>query len=824
MKKTVTFYFALGSLFCSAATATETTLLYEDFESKIFPAEGWEIIDNHTEGFNDAYGAWKLYTNESSGRLAGYSSIEVQTSYNETAKDEWVVTPGLTIDNDQYSVSFMWYAQKDGAEKGYYTFQVKASQDNGATWDTLWDCMNQNDVESSLSDWPWQAWTKYTSTVSLAAYSGKTIKIAFYYASAPVNGYNHGRFELDNIKVSTEKADVTPIPNGTNAYKFENCYLDLTAKSEMLTITNIGNGTLEITAISGLEGTNFSTTLATGCSLRNGEELGYYILYTPTMESARDAVLKIETNGGDFEVTLSATKVMLEEGYTLESFEGSEAYPAGWTNTGWKKSSYFVSQGEKSACNSILQNCYLYSPRIDLSSGGHQIVFDYYESFEDENGSLVPENFMALDIKIDDAEEWTEIWYTDTANYNCWVRDTIDLSRYASDNVRLRWSYQATDWSAGFETVASDIYLDNIVLPPLYGAAGLPSAATNPSPADKATGCSYNAITLSWSPVQFATAYDLIVKSGENVIASANGLTETTYALTSDMLAPATSYTWSVPPHNATGAALDVPTWNFTTMEDQTIRQFPYFYGFEGDAYPALGWQLLGDGTPWKRSEISPYEGTYTAFVFQPSNRDGLQSMLQSVPVAIPADGKEYILEFVWGKERPITLSSLPEGSEYVAPEPTADGDTLYCEIALDGNNVWNVLDFTVEETYWQKPTISLKDYAGKTVLFRWRYYAKFGGRSEAASIDNIFIAEKELSELTANNRANDICVYPNPATHTIAINTQGNTLVTIYNISGEKVMQSTEKQISIESLPTGVYIVRVIVGTDSYAVRLIKH
>ena len=823
MKKIFTSFFVLTLLACSAATAAETVLLYEDFEDKLFPAEGWEVIDNHTEEFNETYGMWKLYTNETTGRLAGYSSIEVQTSYNETAKDEWVVTPELTIDSENYNLSFMWYAQKDGAEKGYYTFQVKVSADNGNTWEVLWDCMNQNDVENSFVDWPWKAWTKYTSTVSLAAYNGKNIKIAFYYASAPINGYNSGRVELDNIKVSTEEVVVTPIPNGTNSYKFENCYLDIAAKSDLLTLTNIGNGSLEITAINGLEGTDFSTTLATGASLRNGEELGYYVLYTPTMEGARNAVMKIETNGGEFEVALSGSKIMLEDGYTLESFEGTDACPAGWTNTGWKQSSYTVKQGEKSVCNSILQNCFLYSPRLDLSSGNHFIVFDYYEEFDDDGGLLVPENFMALDIKVDNADEWTEIWYTETATYNTWVRDTIDLSQYTSDNVRLRWSYQATDWSAGFETVASDIYVDNIVLPPLYGATGLPSAAENPFPADGATDCSCDILTLSWNSVLFATAYDLTVKSGENTVITVNDLTETAYTLTADMLAPATTYTWTVTPHNSVGTAQNVPTWSFTTMEDQTIRQFPYFYGFEEEPYPALGWQLLGDGTNWKRSEISPYEGKYTAFVYQPSNRDGLQSILQSAPVAIPADEKEYILEFVWGKERPISLSSLPEGSDYVAPEPNADGDTLYCEVSLVGSNVWNVLDYTVEEIYWQKPTISLKDYAGKTVLFRWRYYAESGSRSEAASVDNIFISEKGQSGLTSYTRANSINIYPNPATHIVTINAQGNSVTSVYSISGEEVMRSTEKHLSVESLPTGVYIVKVFVDNDSFTTRFIK-
>lgn len=56
--------------------------------------------------------------------------------------------------------------------------------------------------------------------------------------------------------------------------------------------------------------------------MKRGEELSYRVNYTPTITGAKSTVMKINTNGGTLSVDLSGTKVMLEEGYTLESFEG----------------------------------------------------------------------------------------------------------------------------------------------------------------------------------------------------------------------------------------------------------------------------------------------------------------------------------------------------------------------------------------------------------------------------------------------------------------------------------------------------------------------
>lgn len=41
-------------------------------------------------------------------------------------------------------------------------------------------------------------------------------------------------------------------------------------------------------------------------------------------------------------------------------------------------------------------------------------------------------------------------------------------------------------------------------------------------------------------------------------------------------LEPATTYYWKVVPYNAVGKNENASVWSFTTMEDQSVRDFPY--------------------------------------------------------------------------------------------------------------------------------------------------------------------------------------------------------------------------------------------------------
>ena len=87
------------------------------------------------------------------------------------------------------------------------------------------------------------------------------------------------------------------------------------------------------------------------------------------------------------------------------------------------------------------------------------------------------------------------------------------------------------------------------------------------------------------------------------------------------------------------------------------------------------------------------------------------------------------------------------------------------------------------------------------------------------------------LYKLTKNNpiaaigkiNRNQIKIYPNPANETININVKDMKSYAIYNVSGKKVMQGTEKQTNISSLKNGIYVLKVIANGTIYTTKIMK-
>ena len=277
-------------------------------------------------------------------------------------------------------------------------------------------------------------------------------------------------------------------------------------------------GELTVRGISGLEGTDFSTTLDPATvSLKRGEEVEYRINYNPTVEGARSTVMKIHTNGGTLSVNLSGTKVMLEEGYTLESFEGDIFPPAGWSrNEGWRTIEGIATSGVKSVTVGGMTTCDIVSPRLDLSAGNGKVKFDYIETTGEEyiDDSFHPTTYFICYYKKGSDTDWTELWCSlDDSRYNEWVQKEIEIKDQngnfvVSDDVYLRWTYEFEIGDGGLDNmVVTDIYFDNVVLPKLYGAGDLPLAITTPSPVNGAVDVDYARLTLSWEPALFAEGY-----------------------------------------------------------------------------------------------------------------------------------------------------------------------------------------------------------------------------------------------------------------------------------------------------------------------------
>ena len=802
-------------------------VLSESFEGETFPPEGWTTQYTPEEGIVKY---WERYHNDTKQTLDGYAYAGVSTGDGtEPEKEEWLITPTIAIPADgTYSLQFMWYAQRLGFDKYGTQFEVRAREDGSDAWTCLWDIRNDEQVAASGVTIPWKQWTPYTSDISLAAYAGKSIQVAFWYKSTPQqlpdsrspSGYWYytcGLVYLDGIRID-KLPDLAPEVSGSTSYKFEDVYIGV-EKRGGLTLKNNGRAVLTISAISGLEGTDFSTNLGEmDIALQGGEEATYTVRYTPTLTGKADATLTIETNGGTLQVALSGTKTMLPSGYTLESFEGDAFPPAGWESKGWRVSKTIGISGNQSIANGILEQCRLTSPRLDLRSGNEKVTFDFIEDLYDESGQSIPINDFSLEMKVDDGE-WKEIWYNNGLKFQEIIRVTLPLPA-ASDNCYLRWNYTG-DFTDPTDQVISDIYLDDIVLPPLYKGEGL-LGSKNPVPAHETADCAYTGLTLAWESVLFAEGYRVYIGTdAANPTSMANGIavTETSYA--TGPLAPATTYYWKVVPFNASGEATDVPIWSFTTMPDQTIRVFPYVMNFDdcSTALP-LGWEAQGDGRGWNVNDYSPYEGQKSCSVFL-NGFEPAQAYLQTPLIELPAEA--LVASFVWGKNMPVRLEKQTEGS--VLSGTDNGNDLLTLEVKAGADGAWTELARTYEEQYWAGIVVPLQAYAGKQIWLRWCYAAQNGYDAGAGgAIDNLYLGT-EAGLGIANLRSGNLMVYPTVADDVVRLQgATADTEATLFDVAGNAVRRMKgANEIRVSDLAKGVYLLRVDQQGKTATVRILK-
>ena len=80
----------------------------------------------------------------------------------------------------------------------------------------------------------------------------------------------------------------------------------------------------------------------------------------------------------------------------------------------------------------------------------------------------------------------------------------------------------------------------------------------------------------------------------------------------------------------------------------------------------------------------------------------------------------------------------------------------------------------------------------------------------------DITLSTNEMTQNTAFN------LYPNPANGMISVNGEGFEKAEIYNIAGQKVMESSNAQIDVEALQAGVYMVKVFGNGSSEMLRVV--
>ncbi len=738
-KKTFFAFLAAGMI---GMPVQAEVLLTADFEGwQDFESQGW--TEQHLDGTVESK-LWK-FTSESAA-IAGKKSVSAGAfTACDVLCDNWLISPVVDLSDasSDYKVDLLWgkASFSFAIEYDLYDFQIAVRVVGEEKWNTVFSFSDPDQVEASGVHYPWSNWSVNHSIVDISAFAGQKVQIGFLYHEKEyrIDNFTGNSIEIDDITVESYVALTGPIAEcATTRYIFPETYIGTYSISDEIVVKNVGIDLLQVTGIEGLEGTNFSSDIdMEKIAVKKNDSFTFHLFYTPTMTGAASTSFVLHTNGGDVKIALSGSKKLLPADYSYEGFEQAGFPPVGWSRQGsaWNALNSSFSGAWCAWGTAVWEpDCYLTSPRLDLSAeGDYYVSFDYYEQYNNlnENGYNTPDTYFEAYFSTDGGTTWTEAFANTT--YNKRVRYTYEIKNPQSDNCYFRFAIHTDfDTENADDYEYSNVFLDDIVLPPLYGRNNAPATVAEGLPADGATDVINREVKLQWSEVQFAEKYKVYLGTSATDFNVLNGeeTTATSYQL--PRLECATTYFWKVVAVNANGESKNPNVWQFTTAEDQTVREYPYFEGFEHDGKLPLGWMTSNDGsnTRWQMSNVSAFDGRYKAFAS--GNMNNTSAQLVSTEFVLDDDTQ---ISFYWGNG---TILSKDELGSSKNTSTVADGnDAAYFDVYVD--DAWIQLGMiSMNSEYWVREVFDLSAYAGKTIALRWRYELTYGNGRRGISLDNV--------------------------------------------------------------------------------------
>jgi hypothetical protein len=764
-------YLALAGLFC-LGTVSAQTILSEDFETgntgdtpqPVAAGSGWTTVNGYT-GESAHYNWYNYYSNPEgtggptiTGNCCAACDAPIMTDADGAGpREEVLLSPELNL-NDDYQLSFNFRVSPMNAyDYSKYDLQVRVVIDGDLSGaETIFSIQNEKMLrESGVLSYPISNWDIYNAKVGLEDFKDEKVQLAFVYKMYTDVA---NIVWLDDITVSKYTPATGPVPSvSLNRINFGNVYVGEKFYSDLITLTNTGKDGLQITGIDYPEGVS-STLDAASVNLNAYGHVDFNLSYTAALASAASGNVVIHTNGGDVTIAITASKQFVPDGYTLETFE-QYFPPAGWASTGWVWSTNVLEGDHSVYCSGDYSASYLRSPRLDLSEGG-SVTFTYYNSFDDEEDA--PQYDIELQVSEDGGNSWESVWVSDYENgLNQLLTETVDLGE-RTDNCYVRWYYPAVETDDEGAYPHSSFLMDRVLLPHVYGADGVPTAASSPSPANNAKEVYPRDVVLSWAPAQFAKGYKVYVgtNAGANDLVDGvdvgNALTYTVPQCDYETL-----YRWKVVGYNDAGNG-DSTTWKFTTQPDASVTEYPYEQDFLEDGLPT-GWSEVASATysrVWSVNSLYPYKNdteSYGVF-YSPWLEAGESSSVTTQEFQIPSDDNMQI-SFIWGDGHP---SDLVVDTTGLVKKENVEPNNGYTDVVFSiyADGAWKDVSHISREAYdedghkyWINEKYDLSEYKGKRVQFRWTHYSYNRNKDAGASLTHI-VLERILGDKAKFNVA----------------------------------------------------------------------
>lgn len=176
---------AEGNADASEIIVPTKSVFKEDFEETSFPPEGW------TTKVTNADKTWYQGTE--------YGSKMAMVDLSKTTQqDEWLITPAINLKNQStkagmifdFYTNYYWSVGQHA-----HNLKVKASTDNGANWEQIWQLWDWN--QKNEFD-PWEK-TQAKVTIPDKFQNAESVKFAFVY-----EGKDGTSLWLDNVNVYVE--------------------------------------------------------------------------------------------------------------------------------------------------------------------------------------------------------------------------------------------------------------------------------------------------------------------------------------------------------------------------------------------------------------------------------------------------------------------------------------------------------------------------------------------------------------------------------------------------------------------------------------------
>jgi len=725
--------------------AYATGSLLEDFEGPVFPPPFWTLVEGPCYPTNEI-----ILNTSSSNSVSPSNSLRLSSwTYCAGGYEQAVITPELITTATNRKFSF-WYKKSSTTYAEEFVVGWSSTGNNLATdftWDATTSIPNNTLFHQYVkTDLP--IGTKFVAIKNLSAGAWGYIYIddvfgpPVYYPPYALNTAIVGddaafigagsainyRMAITNLGTNNDVFNLSA--SGAKGYPAV-----VRDKNDAATITSIAinNGetdtvivkiTVPAGAVYGDIDTTYLTATSQGDATRSASQT--YVVnafesspipMTQTFEAFPNGdYTSFQENWYQYHPAGQSTSLewAIEDGTTTSSSTGPDVDHTTGTSTG--KYMYL-----ETSSGSTGHQAYL-TTAVDLTGYNTPELRYWYHRY----GATMGDMF----VQVLGNGEWitldTLTGQTHSSESDPWTESMLDLSAFGNQGITLRFIGERGSSYTG------DMAIDDVSI---FDPNAVPGCASVVNPADSAVDVLAPNQTLEWSALPNTSGYNLYFGT-TNPPPFLQDVGDTNkFDLTG--LAFNTQYFWKIVPYNAIGNAVGCEVWNFTTIYDPTIRDFPYIETFDlssslptdwisSNPVNTKSWGIIGPGSQptYGPKGVDHTSGSGNMAWLDDSSPSGTYVDLTTPPFDLTTFSNKVDLSFwYWIGD----LSNATRDSSFLVVD-IFDGTTWHDSVAVLGKNF-----------QWDEVVIDLVPYISTSTIIRFRAWETSSFYSDVA-IDDVSI------------------------------------------------------------------------------------